>query len=74
MIVAKTPEEVLQDKLSIERQLQINEINQKLEEIDKQRIRALCEPLNRTTNQTWLDYYNLEAKKLREKLNKINNQ
>lgn len=44
------------------------EIQKKLDELDKKRIRAVCEPTMKTETQSWLDYYNEEIKKLREML------
>ena len=44
------------------------EIQKKLDELDKKRIRAVCEPTMKTEAQSWLDYYNEEIKKLREML------
>lgn len=44
------------------------EIQKKLDELDKKRIRAVCEPSMKTETQSWLDYYNEEIKKLREML------
>ena len=44
------------------------EIQKQLDELDKKRIRAVCEPSMKTETQSWLDYYNEEIKKLREML------
>ena len=44
------------------------EIQKQLDDIDKKRIRAVCEPSMKTETQSWLDYYNEEIKKLRELL------
>lgn len=44
------------------------EIQKQLDELDKKRIRAVCEPTMKTETQSWLDYYNEEIKKLREML------
>ena len=43
-------------------------IQKQLDELDKKRIRAVCEPSMKTEIQSWLDYYNEEIKKLREML------
>lgn len=43
-------------------------IQKQLDELDKKRIRAVCEPSMKTETQSWLDYYNEEIKKLREML------
>ena len=44
------------------------QIEKQLEELDKKRIRAVCEPSMKTETQSWLDYYNEEIQKLREML------
>ena len=44
------------------------EIQKQLDELDKKRIRAVCEPSMKTETQSWLDYYNEEIQKLREML------
>jgi len=48
-------------KLSLEKQI---------EELDKKRIRAICEPSvkDKATGQTWLEYYNLQIKDLRNQI------
>lgn len=48
-------------------------IEQELNDLDTKRIRAMCEPSikDETTGETWLDYYNSEAQKLREELKKL---
>lgn len=51
----------------------IEELKLKLEELDKQRIRALCEPSNRTENQTWLEYYNEQIINIRKELQSLQN-
>lgn len=44
------------------------QIQKQLDDLDKKRIRAVCEPSMKTETQSWLDYYNEEIKKLREML------
>lgn len=41
-----------------------------IEEIDKKRIRALCEPSakDEPTGQTWIEYYNLLVQELRNQI------
>jgi len=36
-----------------------------LEELDKKRIRAVCEPEMKTDSQSWLEYYNEKIKEIR---------
>lgn len=47
------------------------QIEKQLEELDKKRIRAVCEPSMKTETQSWLDFYNEEIKQLRESLANI---
>lgn len=42
-----------------------NLLNQ-IEEIDKKRIRAVCEPSMKTESQSWLEYYNEQIANLRQ--------
>lgn len=51
-----------------EKEKQKTKIQQQIDELDKKRIRAVCEPSMKTNSQSWLDYYNEEIKKLRELL------
>lgn len=44
------------------------QIEKQLEELDKKRIRAVCEPSMKTETQSWLDFYNEEIKQLRKSL------
>ncbi len=60
----KTENEIQKDKSEIQKL----EIQRQLEELDKKRIRAVCEPSMKTNNQSWLDFYNEEIKKLRTML------
>ena len=49
-------------------QVQKLEIQKQLDELDKKRIRAVCEPSMKTETQSWLEFYNEEIQKLREQL------
>lgn len=42
------------------------QIQLQLEELDKKRIRAICEPSIRTETQSWLEYYNQQVLELRQ--------
>ena len=44
-----------------------------IDELDKRRIRAICEPevKDTTTGQTWLEYYTLQIQELREEISNI---
>ena len=47
------------------------QIEKQLEELDKKRIRAVCEPSMKTETHSWLDFYNEEIKQLRKSLANI---
>lgn len=48
------------------KQIRMFELKAQLEEIDKKRVRAVCEPSMRTENQSWLEYYNEQAAQIRQ--------
>ena len=56
-----------------ERERQRQLLLEQIDELDKKRIRAVCEPSikDETTGETWLDYYNSEIQKLREQLKNL---
>ena len=58
----KTPEEFEQEQKTIQKQ----KIQRELEELDKKRIRAVCEPSMKTPTQSWLEYYNEQVAELRQ--------
>ena len=66
-------DEVAQELLQEAKEAKIEELKLKLEELDKQRIRALCEPSNRTDNQTWLEYYNEQIIHIRKEIQSLQN-
>lgn len=49
---------------------QIKNYENKLEELDKKRVRAICEPSikDEETQETWLDFYNFQVVEIREKI------
>ena len=49
---------------------QIKNYENKLEELDKKRVRAICEPSikDEETQETWLDFYNSQVVEIREKI------
>ena len=55
--------------------IRVKEIKQELKLIDEQRIRAMAEPSvkDEETGETWLEYYNSQAAKLRDELNSLEN-
>lgn len=48
--------------------VRIEEIKQELNELDKKRIRAMCEPSEYAKGVSWLEYYNRQAQELRNEL------
>lgn len=44
-----------------------------IDELDKKRVRAICEPeiKDEETGQTWLEYYTLQIQELREEIKNI---
>lgn len=48
------------------REEQKKQLQLQLEELDKKRIRAICEPSMKTENQSWLEYYNQQVLELRQ--------
>ena len=67
-LAEKCPMKTDEQKAQENKNQKIEELKSKLEELDKQRIRALCEPSNRTENQTWLEYYNEQIINIRKEL------
>lgn len=51
-----------------ERIAHIKEIKTQLDELDKKRIRAMCEPSEYAKGVSWLEYYNQQAQSLRAEL------
>lgn len=52
---------------------EIQKYNKILEDLDKKRIRAICEPSikNEETQETWLDFYNSKVVEVRNKIVKL---
>ncbi len=44
---------------------------EQIDEIDKKRIRAICEPSEKEPGLTWLEYYNSQVSVLREQLKNL---
>ena len=53
-----------------EKDEKIRDLQFQISEIDRKRIRAMCEPSikDETTGQTWLEYYNLQVQDLRNQI------
>ncbi len=58
-------------QLKIQNAIRANEILEKLDELDKKRIRAIAEPSLKDEEQTWLEYYNAQISGLRGELAEI---
>lgn len=43
-----------------------SELLKQLEDLDKKRIRAICEPEMKTETQSWLEYYNQQIAEIRQ--------
>lgn len=54
-----------------EQTARIEEIKQELNELDKKRIRAMCEPSEYSKGLSWLEYYNQQARELRVELQEL---
>lgn len=54
-----------------ERIAHIKEIKTQLDELDKKRIRAMCEPCEYSAGVSWLEYYNQQARELRAELQEL---
>lgn len=54
----------------VENQSKKESLQLKIDELDRKRIRAICEPevKDTTTGQTWLEYYTLQIQELREEI------
>ena len=67
-LAEKCPMKTDEEKAELVRQERISEIKEELVAIDLKRIRAMCEPSSKTTSQSWLEYYNEQARTLRKEL------
>lgn len=66
----KTPEyKKLQEQIELNTKKQ--QIKNQIYEFDNKRIRAICEPENKTDNQTWLEYYTEQIQELRQQLKEL---
>ncbi len=56
-----------------EKNEKINDLQLQISELDRKRIRAMCEPeiKDATTGQTWLEYYNLQVNELRNEITEL---
>lgn len=62
-----------EQQIEVQAILRKDSIINKIEELDKKRIRAMCEPQMKDaeTGETWLDYYNSQIINLRSQLAEI---
>lgn len=65
----KIPAEIEEEEKEIQKIL----IQLQLDDLDKKRIRAVCEPSMKTEAQSWLDFYNNEVQKLRQVMANLEN-
>lgn len=54
-----------------EQKVRIEKIKQELNELDRKRIRAMCEPSEYSNGLSWLEYYNNQAQALRAELQEL---
>ena len=56
-----------------EKEVKKTSLQSQIDELDKKRIRAMCEPSikDEATGQTWLEYYNLQVQELRTQINEL---
>ncbi len=59
------------ERIKQEQTARIEEIKQELNELDKKRICAMCEPSEYAKGVSWLEYYNEQARELRVELQKL---
>ncbi len=70
--ITQTEEYKLKAALA-EREEKIQDLQFQISEIDRKRIRAMCEPSlkDAATGQTWLEYYNLQVQELRNQITNL---
>lgn len=49
-----------------EKEIRLSELKKELEDLDKKRVRAVCEPSMKTETQSWLEYYNEQVAQIRQ--------
>ncbi len=64
------PEYALEQQKLLKEEQQ-KKIQLQLDELDKKRIRAICEPSMKTETQSWLEYYNQQVLELRQVMAKL---
>jgi len=66
-------EEYKQKMSTAEAEAKIQDLQLQICEIDRKRIRAICEPSvkDKATGQTWLEYYNLQVNELRNQITEL---
>lgn len=66
--ISSTPEYIAEQALKAKEQANA-EIQKQINELDIKRIRAIAEPSQKTTNQSWLEFYTGQIQALRAQLN-----
>ena len=64
-------DEILDKLMALEVENHKKEIEHELDELDKKRIRAVCEPSLKDDETTWLEFYNQQILKLRKELSDL---
>jgi hypothetical protein len=60
-----------EDNQRRQNQIRIEDIKYELEELDRKRIRAICEPSDKEPGLSWLEFYNQQIAELREELDNL---
>lgn len=68
----KLPQEkILTNQLTIKNAIKKQELQEKISELDKKRIRAIAEPSLKDENTTWLEFYNNQIIALRKEISEL---
>lgn len=67
----KLTDEYINKQIEKQNEMQKMQIINQIEELDIKRIRALCEPEQKTESQSWLEYYTEQIIELRKQLQEL---
>ena len=69
----ETQEEALIRRFNSVINEEIEKLSKQIDELDKKRIRAICEPIvkDESTGETWLDYYNNQVVAIRVQIQEL---
>lgn len=63
-----TEEEAIEFYIKQNKQIQTNNLLKQIDELDIKRIRAIAEPAQKTSTQSWLEYYTEQIQELRQQI------